>query len=170
MEKTHVTTDLVIEPFYFSHDKLYDHILTLLKEKEMTCTQEDGYIDHIYQISDIYNHDLLDSGECCVRIMYEASCFKPDVGKRVKTKVEMVFPHGIFSSLYVLRFLVPYKSIEENYDYIDNECYRHRQTGKVIGVGTEIMIKITNLKYDKGHFSCIAELIDEDLENDSDNL
>lgn len=162
MEKTQVLTDLVIDPRFFHQDKLYDRILTLLKEKEMTCTQEDGYIDHIYQVLDIHNNELLDSGECWLRVLYEASCFKPDIGKCVKTKVEMVFPHGVFSSLYVLRFLVPSKQLEDNYTYIENQGYQNHKTGRLIGVGSEILIKITNLKYDKGHFSCIAELIDED--------
>lgn len=162
MEKTQVVTDLVVEPRYFCQERLYDHILTLLKEKEMTCTQEDGYIDHIYQIVDIHNHELLDSGECSVRVIYEASCFKPDVGKRVRTKVEMVFPHGIFSSLYVLRFLIPYKRLEGEYVYIENEGYRHRRTGRMIQVGSEIWIEVTDLKYDKGHFSCIAELLEDE--------
>lgn len=160
MEKTRVVTDLVIDPPYFSHDKFYDYVLKLLKEREMTCSQEYGYIDHIYQILDIYNYELLDSGECWLRVTYEASCFKPTVGKRVKTKVEMVFPHGIFSSLYVLRFLVPFKRLEDEYVYVEDKGYRHRHTGKMIEVGSEIWIEVTDLKYDKGHFSCIANLVE----------
>lgn len=162
MEKSRVVTDLVVEPRHFSHDKFYDYILKLLKEKEMTCTQEYGYIDQIYQVLDVQNYELLDSGECWIRVQYQASCFKPDVGKRVKTKVEMVFPHGIFSSLYVLRFLVPFKKLDEHYTYIEDAGYRHKKTGKLIAVGDDIMIEITNLKYDKGHFSCIADLVEDD--------
>lgn len=161
MEKTHVTTDLVIDPPHFSQDKFYDYVLKLLKEREMTCNQKDGYIDHIYQVLDVVNYELLDSGECWVCVKYEASCFKPDVGKRVKTKVEMTFPHGIFASLYVLRFLIPFKCLEEEYIYVDNEGYRHKKSGILIGIGSEITIEITNLKYDKGHFSCIADLVEE---------
>lgn len=168
MEKTQVVSDLVVDPLYFSQDKFYDYILSLLKEREMTCNQHDGYIDHIYQVLDIVNYDLLDNGQCWVRVTYEASCFKPDIGKRVKTTVEMVFPHGIFSSLYVLRFLVPYKCLETKYVYVEDVGYRHMKTGKVIAVGSEITIQITNLKYDKGHFSCIAEIVEEEEDQEQE--
>lgn len=160
MEKKIVRTDLMIPPSHFSSEKLFDYVLQSLKSHEMTCNKFDGYIDHIYQIVDIVNKELLDSGDCWVSVSYEASCFKPDVGKEVRTKVEMVFPHGIFSSLYVLRFLVPYKCLESDFEYIPNEGYRHLVTGKMIVVGSEMTIRITNMKHDKGHFSCIAELVE----------
>lgn len=152
-------TTLEIPPSVFSADKLYDHILHCLKEKEMTCNQEDGYIDHIYHITNMENRALLDSGYCKVDVWYEAACFKPSIGKEVETTVEMVFPHGIFSSLYVLRFLVPLKSLEQEYEYVDHHGYRHLRTGEWIRVGSVITIRVTNMKYDNGHFSCIAELV-----------
>lgn len=159
-EQRILRTTLAVHPMYFSVDQLYDHILSSLKEKERTCNQEDGYIDHIYHIIDIHNRTLLDSGYSQLEVSYEAACFKPTVEKEVETTVEMVFPHGIFSSLYVLRFLVPFKCLEKSYDFVENEGYRHRTTGNWIRVGSVIMIRITNLKYDNGHFSCIADLVE----------
>jgi len=160
MEKRNVETELFIEPQYFSEEMFSDYILKLLKEKEGTCTKEDGYLEHLYQIVDIQNKGLYDSGYCHVKVIFEASCFKPDIGKEVETTVEMVFPHGIFSSLYVLRFLVPYSSLKMDYDYIeDKQIYRHKKnTDEIIKVGSKININITDLKYNKAHFSCIAQL------------
>lgn len=153
-------TELIVPPEYFHHDKLYDYILKSLKEFETTCNQEDGYIDQIFQIMNIENKCLLDTGECCLNVMVEASCFKPDIGKVIETNVEIIFPHGIFSSLYILRFLVPFNSLMEDYDYIQHEnIYRHKRSSHVIQVGSKINIEITNLKYDKNHFSCIAKLV-----------
>lgn len=164
MEKTHVVSDLVIDPAYFSQEKFYDHVLKLLKEREMTCNQVDGYIDHIYQVLDVVNYDLLDNGQCWIRVTYEASCFKPSIGKEVKATVEMVFPHGIFSSLFVLRFLVPFKCLEKKYVYVEGLGYRNIYNGNILKIGSEITIRITDLKYDKGHFSCIADCVDDDVD------
>lgn len=158
MEQRVLHTTLAVSPEFFSVDRLYDHVLSSLKERERTCNQEDGYIDHIYHIIDIQNRALLDSGYSQLDVSYEAACFKPTIGKEVETTVEMVFPHGIFSSLYILRFLVPFKCLDESYDFVETEGYRHRTTGQWIRVGSTIMIRITNLKYDNGHFSCIADL------------
>jgi DNA-directed RNA polymerase subunit E'/Rpb7 len=160
MQKQEVQTSIIIEPQYFHTEKMYDYILKCVKEKELTCTKTYGYIDHIYQILNIYNQTLLDSGECRIDVVFEADCFKPTIGSKIQTTVEMVFPHGIFSSLYVLRFLVPFKCLEENYVYIPSTGYKHKKTLQIITIGSIINIVITNLKYDKGHFSCIADLDD----------
>lgn len=154
-----ITTPVVIEPQHFCQERFFDYILQHLRDAhERSCSREDGYIDHIEHIQDIQNLPLLDSGECLVQVTFMAACFKPDVGRHVTTTVEMVFPHGIFSSLYVLRFLIPWKTLESNYDYIDGVGYRHRGNGHEIRVGDSITIEITNQKYDDGHFSCIAKL------------
>lgn len=162
-EQRILRTTLVVHPEFFSTEKMYDHILTSLKEREMTCNQEDGYIDHIYQITNIQNRGLLDNGCCQLDVSYEAACFKPSIGKEVETTVEMVFPHGIFSSLYVLRFLIPFKCLEKEYEYVENRGYRHRAHGTWIGVCSVVTIRITNMKYDNGHFSCIAELVQNNM-------
>jgi DNA-directed RNA polymerase subunit E'/Rpb7 len=158
MQKQQVRTSIVIEPKYFHADIMYDHILKRVKEKELTCNRSYGYIDHIYQILNIYNQTLLDSGECRIEVVFEADCFKPMIGSKIQTTVEMIFPHGIFSSLYILRFLVPFKCLEEDYIYIPEKGYKHKEQNRMISVGSVINIVITNMKYDKGHFSCIADL------------
>lgn len=160
MHRRKVNVDLVITPEYFHQDRLYDYILKSLKEKESTCNEVDGYIDQIYHIVDIKNKGLYDTGQCCVNVTVDADCFIPHIGKEIETTVEMIFPHGIFSSLYILRFLIPFHSLTDHYDYIQHEhLYRHRTTREEIKVGSKIRIEITNLKYDKNHFSCIGKLI-----------
>jgi DNA-directed RNA polymerase subunit E'/Rpb7 len=158
MQKQEVRTSVIIEPEYFSSEHMYEYILKRVKEKELTCTRMYGYIDHIYQIVDIYNRTLLDSGECRIDVVFEADCFKPMIGSKIQTTIEMIFPHGIFSSLYILRFLVPFKCLDENYVYIPDQGYKHKETMKMLEIGSVINIVITNMKYDKGHFSCIADL------------
>lgn len=159
MEKSSITTDIVVDPEHYHPDKFYDYILSCLKDKEKTCTLENGYIDHIlYQINHIENFSLLHEGSCRIRVTFEGYCFKPIIGKTLTTTVEIIFPHGIFSSLYVLKFLVPYKCLENDYIYISDVGYKNRHTSKVISIGSKINIVITNLKYDKGHYSCIADL------------
>ncbi len=158
MQKQEVRTSVIIEPEYFSSQHMYEYILKRVKEKELTCTRMYGYIDHIYQIVNIYNRTLLDSGECRIDVVFEADCFKPMIGSKIQTTIEMIFPHGIFSSLYILRFLVPFKCLDENYVYIPDQGYKHKETMKMLKVGSVINIVITNMKYDKGHFSCIADL------------
>lgn len=162
MEKKEIETILTIHPEYFHSHKFYDYVLKCIKEKEMTCSKEYGYIDHIYHIINMYNICLLDSGQCKIKIVFEADCFKPQIGSIITTTVEMVFPHGIFSSLYVLRFLIPYKCLESDYIYIQDVGYKHKITSEMITIGSQIKIIITNLKYDKGHFSCIADLYSKD--------
>jgi DNA-directed RNA polymerase subunit E'/Rpb7 len=158
MQKQEVTTSVIIEPEHFSSEHMYEYILKSVKEKELTCSRTYGYIDHIYQIVNIYNKTLLDSGECRIDVVFEADCFKPNIGSKIQTTIEMIFPHGIFSSLYILRFLVPFKCLEKNYIYIPDQGYKHKETMKMLEVGSVINIVITNMKYDKGHFSCIADL------------
>lgn len=159
MQKQEVKTAIIIEPEHFNNEFMYDYILKRVKEKELTCSREYGYIDHIYQIINIYNDSLLDTGECRIVVVFEADCFKPVIGSKIQTTVEMIFPHGIFSSLYILRFLVPFKCLDDNYIYIPDEGYKHKETSQIIKVGSVIDIVITNMKYDKGHFSCIADIL-----------
>lgn len=167
MESSIIKTELKIAPEHFSKDRMFDHILQRLREDhEQTCSRDHGYIDHIRQVMDITHGKLMDSGECIVHVKYDAMCFNPIVGKRVTTTVEMVIPHGIFSSLCVLRFLIPFKTLAHSYDHIhldnDESAYRHRTSKHIIQRGDHILIEITNLKYENNHFSSIAKLIDTD--------
>ena len=159
MEKQKLETDIVIHPQYYGSDSFYNEILQILKKMEMTCNKKDGYIDQIYQILDISSIKLFDNGYCKLHITYQASHFKPEINKKIKTTVQIIFEHGIFSSLYVLRFLIPISNLIE-YIYIPNVGYKHKKTSHVISIGSEITIFITHLKYEKEHFSCIAELVE----------
>lgn len=157
MEKQILHTYLIIHPSYFSSDTLYQHILEQLKEIEMTCSFKYGYIDQIFRIVDIIESKLLDSGYCKVNILFEANCFKPEIDKEIETKVEMIFQHGIFSSLHILRFLIPSSQLMD-YEFL-SDCYQHKSTKHIIRIGDKIRIKIMNLKYENEHFSCIGKLI-----------
>lgn len=159
MEKQFLSTDLVIHPEYFSSELLHSNILEQLKNIEVTCSFQYGYIDQIYRIIDITGTKLLDNGLCKINIFFEANCFKPEIGKEIDTTVQMIFQHGIFSSFYILRFLIPSSQLSE-YNFIsDISVYEHKITKKQIKIGDTIRIQILNLKFEKDHFSCISKLI-----------
>ena len=158
MEKKILSHIMIIQPQYLSSDLFLSHILTQLKKIEMTCNIKYGFIEYIYRIVNLQDVIILDDGSCKLNVFFEASCFFPQIGKKIKTKVEMIFEHGIFTSLYVLRFLIPISNLK-NYNYIPNIGFEENNTKNIIKNNHEIEVEITNCKFENGHFSCIAKII-----------
>lgn len=162
MEKRSMRTSIVVPPEYFSQELMYDYILRVLRSKEMTCNATDGYIDHIdYQITNVTSSPLMDSGYFPLIVEYEGYCFKPAVGKRIQTEVQYIFQHGIFSKFYCLKVLIPYPEIQESYEF-SGTVYRHRTNGSEIKIGSMLTVEITNFRFEKGTYNCIARIIEED--------
>jgi DNA-directed RNA polymerase subunit E'/Rpb7 len=162
MERRYITTSIFIEPEDFDTRRLYDAVLLSVQKKEKTCNSADGYIDHIvYAIHRIVNKNLLDNGSCHLDVTFEAYCFRPEIGKRVRTTVEFVFAQGVLATLGELKFLIPLSDISDRFSFdIVKDVFHHIKTTQTIEKDTALFLEITDMKYEKEQYSCIAHLVD----------
>tara|TARA_B100000686_G_C16794918_1_gene981558 strand:- start:3164 stop:3634 length:471 start_codon:yes stop_codon:yes gene_type:complete len=154
MEDKILEKNIIIEAKYITNG-LQDYIKEKLDELVNTCTKENGYIIKIKNIKNIKNNKILkNSGNLLCQILYNATVFKPYKNLETNCKVTMIFRHGIFGECNQMPVLIPYTKLND-YEY-DNEKFKNKDIE--IKVGDIITIIITDIRYSKKQFNCIASL------------
>ena len=154
MEDKILEKNIIIEAKYMSNE-LKDHIKKKLDEMEGKCTKEDGYLIKIKKIKKIKDNIILkNSGNLLCRVRYDAVVFKPYKNLEMNCKVTMIFRHGIFGEYNKMPVLIPYTKLSQ-YEY-DNEKFKNKDN--TIQIGDIIPIIITDIRYSKKQFNCIASL------------
>ena len=160
-------TSIIEKRICLDHENLNSDIRKCIYEKikesiNNECTKEHGYIlgvKRLIKIKDNYISNVNCDNIFIVEI--EAYTLKPEIGKKFKGEVCMIFNGGIFLNIKnKQKVLIPVSTLK-NYSY-DTTNRRFQNNKKQISVGDEINVEITGTKYSKQSFSCFGNMIEED--------
>ena len=160
MEVSKLKRKLYMHP-EFLDENLSSHIKEKLKENyEGECSKRDGFICKILGIFSYRNNHIINNPLIEFNISFKAMVLKPEPGKVLSVKVNMVFHHGIFAELNSLKILIPtsrlkkykFKNVIES-----SESYFYYKKNE-ISVGSNIKAKIVEVRYERGKYSCIGDL------------
>ena len=144
--------------FYLKPDELYDvnsSIYNKINEKCFGfCSQDVGYIISFNNIVKINNNIISRSGnEIVFKVSYDVNVFKPNIDDEYEAIITNIFDEGIILEyLNKIRILIPKSNLNENGFEFTNNTYNNWN------IGDTINIKITQIKYEKNNFICIANL------------
>lgn len=146
-----------VEPKYFN-SKLQEHILTKLKSVCEDCSQSYGYLLSIIQIVEMKNN-MITPLSTVFNVEFEAKVIKPEIGKKFKGVVTMIFQYGIFIEVQdKLKILIPQNQMNGyTYDKV-GACFRNIKQKTTIEKDDEVTVVITNVRYEQRNFSCIGKL------------
>ena len=159
-------TTIIERRICIEHDKLNKDVCSSIFEKikEITnneCTKEYGYIlgvKRLVKIKDNYISNV--NCDNIFIVLFEAYTLKPEVGKKFKGKVCMLFNGGIFLNIEnKQKVLIPVSSLK-NYNF-DAPKKIFENGDKKISVDDEINVEITGTKYSKQSFSCFGNIIED---------
>ena len=98
--------------------------------------------------------------DCNGNLFFKVNCttkmLLPTIGKKINCNVDMIFQHGIFAGFENLKVLVPVSMLNK-WEYEENVFKKNQQT---IKVGDNILIEITEIRYENCKYSCIGKLIE----------
>lgn len=148
-----INYEVCLEPQYLDQN-IMKHLLNKTKNiLEKTCSKEYGHIINVKRIINI-----IDNNDTLFNLELEIEALKPDVGKKMKGEICMIYKDGIFINvLDRQKILIPASSIK-NYVYkkgiyIDNDNNNSLKENDVIEV------IITAVRYNKHNFSCLGEIV-----------
>lgn len=154
MNTSEITKKISLEPVYIDHN-----IKTNIFERIKETTKDDCYEDHGYILGIEKVNTITPIYDNVFEVKFDANVLKFEIGDKTYAKVCMVFPDGIFLIAFdKQRILVPYSYLT---DYTFNtlqSSYIRTKDGKEIKEGDIVNVEITNVKYNRKQFNCIAKL------------
>ena len=161
METKDKTFYIEVEPQYMNN-KIRDTIHQKVSEKFVnTCNQRDGYILKIDPKFTIINSGFNDcSSNMFFKINTQIEVLFPKYKSQVECQINMIFRHGIFAGQNELKVLIPDDTISD-YKYSEKDsCYVHKKDRNLeIKNGMNILVEITETRYENRKFSCIGKLL-----------
>jgi DNA-directed RNA polymerase subunit E'/Rpb7 len=165
MSKIFIEKRLCIDS-YLLNENIKEHILDKLKKEYVgKCDKEYGFIVKIYDKIEILDNIVSPSSHGVFFLLkFCASVYKPEVNKKYKGKVCLVFSNGIFVELFEkIKVLVPQDKMSDyKYNKLENKWKREENTQKntqEITIGSNVDVEIKMIKYEKQNFSCIGKLL-----------
>ena len=162
MVQVNLKTSIVIEPSKLVGD-IELILLNMVKKSVInTCDKANGYIIDVLSISDYDNFISNATSQVVFIVVYLAECIKPSIGDKVNAKVVNITADGIFCVVYDRSTtLISTNKIDKTiYNPFNKGIIEHKtDKSKNITVGSNIMVEITNTRYDNKDFSCIAVLV-----------
>jgi DNA-directed RNA polymerase subunit E'/Rpb7 len=146
-------------------DELGSDYLCLLKKKlkdeyEKKAFEKYGIIDEIIEIDSIHYEELMKIQPCIYFILNTiVSIYYPEKNDIITVSVHKILNYGIYIQKDSFRVLIPnvpssYKIIKEKNDlvYVNDK--------NVIKANSEITIQLTEIRFEKQGFHCLANLIE----------
>ena len=154
MEDQILVEKIILESKYINKD-IKKNILNILKKLKEECTEKYGYIIDIIKIIKIIDNKILDNtGDILITVKFSAKILKPKIDIELNAKINMVFNHGIFCEYIHLPILIPYTKLKD-FEYQDKKFIKG---DKILKIGDDINVKLTDIRYHKKKFNCIASL------------
>ena len=118
------------------------------------CTQEYGYIMEVGKFKIVDTEISRATSETNMSVLVEFSTIKPEIGMTLRATISMcVAGQGMYVySNGKIKILIPERTLK-NFKF-ENSTYK--STDKVLSIGDEIDVTITNIKFDKNNFQCIG--------------
>ena len=154
MEEQILVEKIILESKYINNN-IQNSILNKLEKLTDICTEKYGYIIDIIKIIEIIDNKILDNtGDILFTIKFRAKILKPILDLELNAKINMIFNHGIFCQYIHLPILIPYTKLKD-FEYKDKKFIKDDVELKI---GDNINVKLTDIRYHKKKFNCIASL------------
>ena len=131
-------------------NKNYKHLLKqkLKDEYEKKAFEKYGIIDEIIDIESIHHEELMQTTPCVYFIINtKVSIYYPRKDDIIIIPIYKILNYGIYIQKDSFRVLIPNSTKENAIDY------------KNYKVGQDIKIKLTDIRFEKQGFHCLANII-----------
>jgi DNA-directed RNA polymerase subunit E'/Rpb7 len=147
----------IVDYFYLDPQELHNVNVCINKKIQEKCqdhcSQEIGYITGFNGINKIFSNIVNRNGNKIVyKVVYDVECFKPHIDSEYNAEIKYIFEDGIVLLYYKMKILIPKNNLIENGYVFENNTYGDFK------VGDYLDIIITQIKYEKNNFMCIANL------------
>lgn len=160
-----ISVNVLLEPSHLKNVKatLMDKVSSTLKNKPF---EEYGIITDIKEIVSVKNQEISEiSTHINMIVDVSVEYYKPAIGNILKFPIKKIFNYGLFFSEHEMRILIPISTIpdkwklekeDENYILV---CQKNENEIEKLRINNVVSIEITDIRFEKNGFSCIAKLI-----------
>lgn len=157
LKKVIIEKNIEIEPKYLDKNILTN--ITSQFNYKNECTLKHGYINPKKIISIDSNIVTKTNNKVSFRVRFLAETFKPEKGMELTCNVNTIIPSGIFLDYEQVKIMVPLKNIKSNgYVYNKGIFTNEKDESNAINIGDKIKVIITELRFEKKKFICIASM------------
>lgn len=155
MEQRKIQRIVFMPPDKIGNDREEFLLQTLKQNRDKLHSQKDGYIVEILKITDWSNQVSNITGNILFKtnVMVNSIVLKKKL--EIPVAVTMILAPGILCNYYDIKIWVPIANTN-GFKFISNMLIKKKQQ---IAVGSTINVKITEIRYEKKKFSCIASLV-----------
>jgi len=157
-----VETHVCLEPKEL--DSNFEEILyqKVKKKLEDTCLKDYGYI---YKVISIHKYMFEEIMKMIPNIFFlievKINSYLPKIGDKIKINVEFIFNHGIYGGFEKIKVLVPIQTLHDwklNQEFSHLMLIHKDNIKNTIKKGDIIHVEITNIRFEKQNFSCLAKI------------
>ena len=155
MEQRKIQRIVFMPPDKIGNDREEFLLQTLKQNRDKLHSQKDGYIVEILKITDWSNQVSNITGNILFKtnVMVNSIILKKKL--EIPVAVTMILAPGILCNYYDIKICVPIANTN-GFKFISNMLIKKKQQ---IAVGSTINVKISEIRYEKKKFSCIASLV-----------
>lgn len=155
MEQRKIQRIVFMPPDKIGNDREEFLLQTLKQNRDKLHSQKDGYIVEILKITDWSNQVSNITGNILFKtnVMVNSIILKKKL--EIPVAVTMILAPGILCNYYDIKIWVPIANTN-GFKFISNMLIKKKQQ---IAVGSTINVKISEIRYEKKKFSCIASLV-----------
>jgi len=152
MEQRKIQRIVFMPPDKIGNDREEFLLQTLRQNRDKLHSQKDGYIVEILKITDWSNQVSNITGNILFKtnVMVNSIILKKKL--EIPVAVTMILAPGILCNYYDIKIWVPIANTN-GFKFISNMLIKKKQQ---IAVGSTINVKISEIRYEKKKFSCIA--------------
>ena len=155
MEQRKIQRVVFMPPDKIGDDRKEFLLETLKKSRDKLHSQADGYIVEILKVIDWTNKVSNISGN----IIFDTSILVNSIvlkrNLEIPVTVTMILAPGILCNYYDIKIWIPISNTN-GFKFISNTLIKKKQQ---ISVGDTVTVKISEIRYEKKKFSCIASLV-----------
>ena len=155
MEQRKIQRIVFMPPDKIGNDREEFLLQTLKQNRDKLHSQKDGYIVEILKITDWTNQVSNITGNILFKTNLMVNSIILQKNLEIPVSVTMILAPGILCNYYDIKIWVPIANTN-GFKFISNMPIKKKQQ---IAVGSTINVKISEIRYEKKKFSCIASLV-----------
>tara|TARA_Y100001980_G_C14529228_1_gene305018 strand:- start:151 stop:621 length:471 start_codon:yes stop_codon:yes gene_type:complete len=155
MEQRKIQRIVFMPPDKIGNDREEFLLQTLKQNRDKLHSQKDGYIVEILKITDWTNQVSNITGNILFKTNLMVNSIILQKNLEIPVSVTMILAPGILCNYYDIKIWVPIANTN-GFKFISNMLIKKKQQ---IAVGSTINVKISEIRYEKKKFSCIASLV-----------
>ena len=155
MEQRKIQRIVFMPPDKIGNDRNEFLLQTLKQNRDKLHSQKDGYIVEILEIIDWSNQVSNITGNILFKTNAMVNSIILKRNLEIPVTVTMILAPGILCNYYDIKIWIPISNTN-GFKFISNTLIKKKQQ---ISVGDTATVKISEIRYEKKKFSCIASLV-----------